>query len=472
MATTAPVDLREWHQYSVSPKYRGSDPLNTGSTLDTASSLTQYGITWNFSSPVQYGQFFNGDYFVIGPVTVSSVTSSTETISGSQVNPVPSAGQGLASTGLDYEPTMAASFPLALSAGDSLVSATEIGSTTLNWAGRVIGSNPVIKDAAILTVLDTAPTSAAFRPCPCDTSNTLYYVSDVDDSILPDLSTTGITPPDSGIFNTPLEYFERGSARPWLLYGNDWQGRDICPANSMDDYHETIGFFLSSLLTYLMTDYARGNLVNQFVQIGIDYFHSGNAESSVWSPPVVVAGLLLGNTDMQNYWIDNPSARSQRDHEKFYYAADRTVSPSSSIVPAGESWVDWTNASGQHVFFGKQVGEEHEHLHPSEWTCYEPHCKSEVYRCQHDVYPIVGMMLSARIMDGQVAGDVLNMLQSDAAVDYADRWMSNIFDTGEYLSTGRTYREEMEFHTSFTIYNYNYGSGGSAFINDMWSTYR
>ena len=36
--------------------------------------LTQYGITWTFDRPVQAGQFINGDWWVIGPVTVTSIT--------------------------------------------------------------------------------------------------------------------------------------------------------------------------------------------------------------------------------------------------------------------------------------------------------------------------------------------------------------------------------------------------------------
>src|SRR5689334_7745850 len=33
-------------------------------------SLSQYGITWTFDRPVRTGQFVNGDWYVVGPVTV------------------------------------------------------------------------------------------------------------------------------------------------------------------------------------------------------------------------------------------------------------------------------------------------------------------------------------------------------------------------------------------------------------------
>ena len=33
--------------------------------------VTQYGITWTFDRPVQAGQFVTGDWWVVGPVTVT-----------------------------------------------------------------------------------------------------------------------------------------------------------------------------------------------------------------------------------------------------------------------------------------------------------------------------------------------------------------------------------------------------------------
>ena len=35
--------------------------------------MTQYGITWTFAQPARVGQFVNGDYYVVGPVTVTAL---------------------------------------------------------------------------------------------------------------------------------------------------------------------------------------------------------------------------------------------------------------------------------------------------------------------------------------------------------------------------------------------------------------
>src|SRR4030042_5464505 len=36
--------------------------------------INQYGITWRFDHPVKSGQFINSDWWVVGPVTIVSIT--------------------------------------------------------------------------------------------------------------------------------------------------------------------------------------------------------------------------------------------------------------------------------------------------------------------------------------------------------------------------------------------------------------
>jgi len=38
-----------------------------------ASTVTRHGITWRFAERVRVGRFVNGDYYVVGPVTVTEV---------------------------------------------------------------------------------------------------------------------------------------------------------------------------------------------------------------------------------------------------------------------------------------------------------------------------------------------------------------------------------------------------------------
>jgi hypothetical protein len=55
-------------------------PLPTPTTM--VSSITQYGITFQFAAPVPAGQFWNGDWFVVGPVTLTGMTPPCVTVNG------------------------------------------------------------------------------------------------------------------------------------------------------------------------------------------------------------------------------------------------------------------------------------------------------------------------------------------------------------------------------------------------------
>src|SRR5207248_6596125 len=41
--------------------------------LPLQSSVSQYGITWKFEKPARVGHFVNGDWYVVGPVTVKAI---------------------------------------------------------------------------------------------------------------------------------------------------------------------------------------------------------------------------------------------------------------------------------------------------------------------------------------------------------------------------------------------------------------
>ena len=41
--------------------------------LPLRQSISQYGITWTFENPARAGQFVNGDWYVVGPVTVKTI---------------------------------------------------------------------------------------------------------------------------------------------------------------------------------------------------------------------------------------------------------------------------------------------------------------------------------------------------------------------------------------------------------------
>ena len=59
--------------------------------------ISQFGITWTFSQDVVYGRFANGDYRVVGPLTITridpaSIETGGLTINGAMINPSPRNG--------------------------------------------------------------------------------------------------------------------------------------------------------------------------------------------------------------------------------------------------------------------------------------------------------------------------------------------------------------------------------------------
>lgn len=49
-----------------------------GSTGQTTTSIDDNGVGWQFAEPVEYGTFANGDYWVLGPVTIAETTPQAE----------------------------------------------------------------------------------------------------------------------------------------------------------------------------------------------------------------------------------------------------------------------------------------------------------------------------------------------------------------------------------------------------------
>jgi len=93
----------------------------------TARSITRHDITWTFDKEYPVGEFVNGDPWVLGPLTIVSVTPGwDEEVNGSQVDPpVTSHGQGLRKEykfGAPYRDELRAKFPLKLEGTHSVLS--------------------------------------------------------------------------------------------------------------------------------------------------------------------------------------------------------------------------------------------------------------------------------------------------------------------------------------------------------------
>lgn len=151
-------------------------------------SVTVRDVTWNFADDETVGQYCNGDYWVVGPVTIISITPASVNAggwikNGTVVNPSAATGtgdQGFDNTisdgtlGPDYSALMnvdpgITGSNLVVTTGTVVKSISR--STTVGSRG---GNNfPQLQGMEYLTVVSSAPEADAFRPPPAGTGQGL-----------------------------------------------------------------------------------------------------------------------------------------------------------------------------------------------------------------------------------------------------------------------------------------------------------
>lgn len=282
------------------------------------SQVSQFGITWTFDRNCVVGQFANGDYWVVGPVTITgispaSVGSGGRVINGSMVNPSPrlvykqgydSAMYGLYAKPEYYEASLnvarpngwdlSKDNPLVVNPDSSLVSTISTPETD----GRT-----QLKVAAVLTVLDGLAPEGSFRPPYCGSDKTIRFnKAQLDYSLLASLKPVPGTP---GL-TTVERYFER----VWLDHIPGWLGRSHHPLENMDDYDRDICTQegVGALMLHLnFKNYRKETLLVRFVQLGIDNYgviQYGGRENWLQDSgrkfPILFAGIMLNDSDMKS----------------------------------------------------------------------------------------------------------------------------------------------------------------------------
>ena len=254
--------------------------------------VDQFGITWTFDKDYRVGQFANGDFWVVGPVTVTgispaSVDSGSRVMNGSMVNPSPrlvrqqgydSAMYGRYARPGDYEPSLnvarpngrdiSKDNPLVINPDSSLVSTISTPETD----GRTL-----LEVAAVLTVLGGPVTEGSFRPPYCGSDKTIKFNKEqLDYSLLASLKPV----PGGPRLATVERYFER----VWLDHIPMWPGRSHHPVENMENYdrdmctQEGIG----ALTLHLNFKYQqKETLLVRFVQLGIDNYGVRMAASAM-----------------------------------------------------------------------------------------------------------------------------------------------------------------------------------------------
>lgn len=435
----------------------------------TASEIVYNSLTWTLSESATVGQYVTGDWWVYDPgggITVQSVTPAPNAgVNGSMVNPVSGGQQGFHSSADGYNAELGVTFPLTLNGGDVLLSSVN-ADEDIQWDGTSIATSThsFIREVGVLTCVSSIPAADAFRPGYCDRTQTEYTESQIVDANIPSADTTGVTAPSAGAFSTAAERFARGVSRPWMVFVDDWQGRESHPQLHQYNYLREIGSFLSELCCFVCSDYEnKDGAIRGLIQLGIDMYYSGlngDADGDYWVAPVIMAGHFLGDNTMRDCFLGSSMQCTPRDYADFYLMSDMTATTESAHVTPGETY------SGHLVGFRNNLGvnREYEHLRPDEWGMASAGAneawKDDVYRTGIDSHTVVGMALAAQLCGLQ------GEWGHDATFAYVQRWMIDADIAAEREILDTYYPGGLDYAPTSAM-----KSSGNAFVDSMFAAH-
>jgi hypothetical protein len=449
--------------------------------LPLKQSVSQYGITWTFQNPARVGQFINGDWYVVGPVTIKAIDpkplygseiprreldgmdrerkQEQRVRNGFMLNP-PAKMEVAYDSGVRnwFMPSLIQKLPVTMTPGDSLVSTISMPKNLIlhaqlrNKIERGVDDSSPIRTAAVLTCVSEPQPPDAFRPGFCDRQQRIYLARNLKRDLLPKAAATKSMP--------KIQQYIRFTQRPWV--GTCFFGFEE-PVENMPQYGLEYGRVVGITALLLCTDIKpqqKEPLLVNVVQIGIDLggmIRAGHPGWTGWGGhgsgrklPIVFAGLLLGDDELAGISTSYPKVSFGEDEQTAY----GDCWTEAKVVFTGHSGID--TATGKGRSRGNGWG-PYEHTPPSQWK--DGQNTSESYRRCCTSVGWVAQALALRLMHAeQVWGH-------DAFFDYVDRWMYE--DDAAFVkiikeATGRDHDKEWA----------RQGQAWDAFVNEMWAKYR
>jgi hypothetical protein len=319
------------------------------------SEVSQFGITWTFDKDYTVGQFANGDYWVVGPVTIVriqpvSVELNGRMINGSMINPSPRLGQtqaydsaayGMYARPGNFDPGLNAARPNGtdLSIDNPLVLQPDCSLVSTESTLQANDSTQ-LKAAAVLTILDKPAKEGSFRPPYSGTDKTVRFNKEqLDYSLLASLKPVPGTP--------RLAEVERYFERPWIDHIPLWPARALHPVDNMPDYGREISTQIgigALMLNLNFSNTQKEKLLVRYVQLGIDFYgiiqdggeknwaaNGGHASGRKW--PILFSGLVLndpnmkniGRTDIPDYGPAHPEYIHFGEDDQTFYVTEADV---------------------------------------------------------------------------------------------------------------------------------------------------
>ena len=428
--------------------------------------ISQFGITWTFDKDYTVGQFANGDYWVVGPVTIISIQPASvelddRTINGSMINPSPKLGktQGYdsamygryASPG-DFDPSLNVARPNGTEISNNNPLILQPGSSLVSTISTLNTNDPtVLQTAAILTVLGNTPQGGSFRPPYSGTDKTIRFnKNQLDYSLLVSLRPVPGSP--------SLSTVERTFERPWLDHVPNWPNRCLHPVDNMPGFGRELAteIGVGALMLHLnFMNERKETLLIRYVQLGIDLYGivedggrenwiNNGAHSSGRKWPILFAGLVLNDPNMKNIGRpDIPDYGPSHPEYVHFGEDDQTFYVTEADVDAthGPEW----NPDRRDA---QKIPYDQEDIGLPEWGIVHADNPERSNKFWGTAYRQVsspgwgGFVLAAHIMG---AKDLWN---HDALFDYKDRYMQVEADwrqTSRFVqSMWDTYRKDYD----------------------------
>ena len=453
--------------------------------LEERDTVSQWGVTWTFDKKVPVGQFVNGDYYVVGPVTIVALDprplhgtevpdSELDDIdkgaaraqnlrNGSMLNPPAEARVAFDSGIRNYfHAELDAKLPIAMKPGDTLASSVS-RKLNENFTYDVLGytnhaeskaardkdsdtDNCPLKTVAILTCVDRPQSPDAFRPAYCDRKQVVYLAHNLRRNLLPRLNL-----PKAKDLPNVVE-FTKLFQKPWFnpcFFGFDE------PMENMPHYGQQVGHAVSNAGVLLCLDLKpeeKEKLLIDFVQVGIDYWgmvKSGHPGWQGWGGhgsgrkfPIVFAGYLLGDDEMASPTKQFPKCNFGEDNQTRY----GDCWGGAKVVFAGHSGIQ-SSGKAERPQWGP-----YEHLRPAQWG--PENWRSEAYRIANSSTCWPGEALVLRILKLE------KQWSHDPFFDYVDRWMSED-DTAMLKEKAKDWDREGHI-----------GESGAKWVVEAWKLYR
>lgn len=442
-------------------------------------SISQREFTWTFDKEYQCGQFVNGDWWVVGPVHIISVTPETRVAipeelndlgnnhwgdtglqddksvrNGSMVVMSLGANHGYDSRGKSFSSSLVIEFPYDLETNRSLISSKSSDTIPrqfmfheMMWGSEKYGKS-VMQTASILTCLEEAPPEDAFRPTYVGAEKKIFKLSDVDDGKLWNLAPTESMP--------DWETFERYFERPWLdhLNGN-WLGQELLPSNmNQPAYGREYARLVSKASLMLNTAASKEQkekLLIGLLQLGIDLrgmaelggnWVEGGGHTSGRKWPIIFAYKMFDDP----YFKNMPNTAVFHEDTETYY---------------GNGWAG--QAALWQIVIHHGVREKYMHLSPELWPDWDVEngtswaSVSEGYRTCCNTQAWVGQTLAALLLEAK------SDWNHNAYFDNVEDWMRQEDIYAE--NRGADYpRHNYEGQASYFGYD--------DFVDEMWKSYR